>query len=157
MLIKMKDSKTILKSHCHCVFNINYHLVLMTKYRKKIFRKSDLEFLENLFREQLSLWDCQLNQLKGEEDHVHLLITLHPNITPAKLIGSLKTVTSRLYKKNHAEHFKKFYCEKSLWARAYCLVSCGGAPLDIVKTYIQNQGREKVMRMKKAISALGQQ
>ena len=153
----MKDSKTKLKSHCHCVFNIKYHLVLVTKYRKKIFRKSDLAFLENLFREQLSLWDCELDEFGGEEDHVHLLVSLHPNIAPAKLIGSLKTVTSRLYKKNHAEHFKKFYWEKSLWTRAYCLVSCGGAPLDIVKAYIQSQGREKVMRMKKAINALSQQ
>ena len=68
----------------------------LTKYRKKIFRKSDLDFLETLFREQLNLWDCELNEFGGEEDHVHLLLSLHPNVTPAKLIGSLKTVTSRL-------------------------------------------------------------
>ena len=152
MSITMEESKTKLKSHYHCVFDIKYYLVLVTKYRKKIFRKSDLDFLETLFREQLNLWDCELNEFGGEEDHVHLLLSLHPNVTPAKLIGSLKTVTSRLYKKHHAEHFKKFYWEKSLWTRAYCLVSCGGAPLDIVKSYIQNQGRKKVMQMKKKTS-----
>ena len=152
----MEESKTMLKSHYHCVFDIKYHLVLVTKYRKKIFRKSDLDFLETLFREQLNLWDCELNEFGGEEDHVHLLISLHPNMTRAKLIGRLKTVTSRLYKKNHAEYFKSFYWEKSLWTRAYCLVSCGGAPLDIVKSYIQNQGRKKVMQMKKTIKKISQ-
>lgn len=142
------------KSHYHCVFNISYHLVLATKNREKIFRKSDLEFLEDLFTKQLSLWDCELTKFYGETDHVHLLISLHPNITPATLIGSLKTVSSRLYKKNHLPHFKKFYCEKSLWARAYCLVSSGESSLAIVKSYIQNQGREKVTKMKKMIESI---
>ena len=60
----------------------------------------------------------------------------------SKFINSLKTVTSRLLRKEFPEHMGKYYWKPVLWARAYCLISAGGAPLSILKEYIQNQGKK---------------
>ena len=127
------------KSHWHCVYHLKYHLVLVTKYRRKCFTNPMLVRLEALCREQCQLWDIECIEFGGEADHVHLLLDMHPNIMPSKFINSLKTVTSRLMRKEYAQHLSKFYWKPVLWTRAYCLISAGGAPLDILKEYIQKQ------------------
>ena len=76
----------------------------------------------------------------GEEDHVHLLISAHPSMDLSKLINNLKTVTSRMIRKKYETHLKKYYWKPVFWTRAYCLITTGGATLDIVKKYIENQG-----------------
>lgn len=139
----MKKNSTKYRSHWHCVFHLKYHLVLVTKYRRKCFTKSILTRLEEICREQSQLWDIELIEFGGEEDHVHLLLDLHPNIMPSRFINSLKTVTSRLLRKEYTEHLSKFYWKNVLWTRAYCLITAGGAPIEIIKQYIQNQGKSK--------------
>jgi putative transposase len=98
-----------------------------------------LDFLESNFDRLLKKWDCHLHEFNGERDHVHMLISLNPNVQPSKLVNNLKTVTSRLARKNFAVHLKKFYWKPVFWSRTYCLVSCGGAPLSVLKQYIANQ------------------
>ena len=123
----------------HCVYDIKFHLVLVTKYRRKCITKKLLIFLEEHFERLLKKWGCQLHEFNGESDHIHLLISLNPNVQPSKLVNNLKTVTSRLVRKAHVAHLKKFYWKPVFWSRTYCLVSCGGAPLSVVKQYIANQ------------------
>lgn len=135
----MIKNATNYKSHWHCVYHLKYHLVLVTKYRRKCFTKPMLSRLEILCREQCQLWDIECIEFGGEADHVHLLLDMHPNIMPSKFINSLKTVTSRLMRKEYAQQLSKFYWKPVLWTRAYCLISAGGAPLDILKEYIQKQ------------------
>ncbi len=129
------------KSHYHCVYNLKYHLVLVTKYRKKCFTNTILDRLEELCQKNCAQWNIELLEFGGEDDHVHLLLGMHPNIMPSKFINNLKTVTSRLIRKEFESHLKKFYWKPILWTRAYCLITAGGAPLSILKTYIQNQER----------------
>lgn len=133
----------VLKSHFHCVYNLNYHLVLVTKFRRKCFTKTMLERLKQIFMDLCQKWDIELKEFEGEADHVHLLLSLHPNIMPSRLVNNLKTVTSRLLRKEFSSHLKKFYLKPVLWTRAYCLLSAGGAPLEIIKEYIQNQGENR--------------
>ncbi|WP_338139272.1 IS200/IS605 family transposase [Vibrio coralliirubri] len=130
-----------MRSHFHCVYKLKYHLVLVTKYRNKCFTGEILNRLEAIFREQCSKWDVELLQFGGEGDHVHLMLGMHPNIEPAKLINSLKTVSSRLIRKEYAEHMAKYYWKPTLWSRAYCLITAGGAPLEVLEEYIKNQDR----------------
>ncbi|MET0466860.1 MAG: IS200/IS605 family transposase [Chitinophagaceae bacterium] len=132
-----------MKSHYHCLYRLKYHLVLVTKYRKKCFTDEILIRLEVILKELCIKWDITLEAFNGEQDHVHLLLDLHPNILPSVLINNLKTVSSRLIRKEFASHFTKFYWKPTLWTRAYCLISTGGAPLDILKEYIQKQDRPK--------------
>ncbi|MCA1792767.1 MAG: transposase, partial [Desulfobacteraceae bacterium] len=65
----------------------------------------------------------------------------YPTIDLSRFINNLKTVSSRLVRKNYQEHLAKFYWEPVLWTRAYCLLSSGGAPIDVINQYIQNQGQ----------------
>jgi putative transposase len=99
--------------------------------------------LEQIFRDLCEKWEIDLLEFGGEDDHVHLMLELHPNIMPSKLVNNLKTVSSRLIRKQYATHLKNFYWKPVLWSRAYCLISAGGAPLEVLRDYIQNQDRPK--------------
>lgn len=132
------------RSHPSCIYRINYHLVLVTKYRNKCFNAEMLSFLKNTFNRLLSNQDCSLLEFNGEQDHVHLLLEVHPSIEPAKLINSLKTTSSRLIKKDYGALLKKHYWgTNAIWSRSYCLLSVGGAPLSVLKEYIENQNTPK--------------
>ena len=123
----------------HCIFNIQHHLVLVTKYRRKVITKIMLSRLEEIFTRLLNQWDCELIELNGEPDHVHLLIATNPKAQTSKLVNNLKTVTSRLIRKEFAEQVGRFYCKPVFWSRTYCILSVGGAPLSVLKQYIENQ------------------
>lgn len=123
----------------HCIFNLQYHLVLVTKYRRKVITKDMLTRLEEIFDRLLEQWDCELIEFNGEADHVHLLISTNPKAQTSKLVNNLKTVTSRLIRKEFEQHVKRFYWKPVFWSRTYCLLSVGGAPLSVLKQYIENQ------------------
>lgn len=130
------------RSHNSCVYSLQYHLVLVTKYRNKCLTNEMLNWLEDEFIRLLSASDCGLEEFSGESDHIHALITLHPMITPAKLINTLKTVSSRMSKKHFAKHLNKYYFgTNALWSRSYCLISVGGAPISVLREYIEHQDR----------------
>lgn len=100
-----------------------------------------LDTLKSICLEQCKNWDIDLLEFGGEADHVHLLLSLNPTIEPAKFINSLKTVTSRLMRKQYADYLSRFYWKPVLWSRAYCLLTAGGAPIEILREYIENQER----------------
>ena len=128
------------RSHSSCVYNLQYHLVFVTKYRNKCLNAEIIDSLGSHFSRLLEMKDCSLIEFNGEDDHVHLLIELHPSIEPSKLINNLKTVSSRMMKKEFGERLKKYYWgTNALWNRSYCLLSVGGAPIEVLKQYIVNQ------------------
>ena len=102
-----------------------------------------LDRLEVICRELCDKWVVGLDQFSGEADHIHLMLDMHPNIMPSKFINNLKTVSSRLVRKEFSQHLKAYYQEPVLWARAYCLITAGGAPLAVLKEYIQKQERSE--------------
>jgi putative transposase len=126
-----------MKSHYHCVYKLKYHLVLVTKYRRPCLTQVMLQRLQQMCIDLLQKWDVTLEEFGGEADHVHLMLDMHPNIMPSRLVNNLKTVTSRLLRKEFADHLKAYYWKPVLWTRAYCLISAGGAPLEILQQYIQ--------------------
>lgn len=135
-------SRSQLKSHYHCVFSMKYHLVLVSKYRRKCFTDDILTRMKAILEELCEAWSIDLLEFNGEADHVHLLLELHPGVMPSHLINNLKTVTSRLLRKEFSEHFHRFYWKNpGIWTRAYCLLTVGGAPLEVLKKYIQDQER----------------
>ena len=134
-------NKKQLNTLYHCVYNIQYHLVIVTKYRKKCITKILLNRLRQIFSDLLLKWNCGLLEFNGEEDHVHILMALNPKVQPSVLINNLKTVSSRLVRKEFSDHLKKFYWKPVFWSRTYCLLTCGGAPLSVIKQYIENQNK----------------
>ena len=100
-----------------------------------------LDRLKEIITNLCQKWEVELLEFQGASDHVHLLIELHPNIIPSKFINNLQTVTSRLMRKEFAEHLAEFYWKPVLWTRAYCLLSTGGATIDTIRQYIEKQER----------------
>ena len=123
----------------HCVFALNVHLVLVTKYRKKCINQPMLDFLQITFTRLAKQWGCKLIEFNGEPDHVHMLLSLTPKVSPSTLVNNIKTVTSRLIRRDFSTELAKFYTKPVFWSRSYCILSCGGAPLSIIKQYIEQQ------------------
>ena len=99
-----------------------------------------LERLETIFRETLEKWDSQLIEFNGEGDHIHLLMSTNPTVQPSKLVNNLKTVSSRLIRKEFRLQIDKVYRKPVFWHRSYCLISSGGATIEVLRKYIEEQG-----------------
>ncbi|WP_315791880.1 IS200/IS605 family transposase [Fischerella sp. JS2] len=131
-----------LKTRSNSAFRLIYHLVLVTKFRRKSLTGEILTRMKSIIGELLFKWECELIEFGGESDHVHLLIETHPSVDLSKLVNNIKTVTSRKLRSEFSQHLKKFYwAEKPLfWSGSYALISVGAqAPLDKLIEYVQNQ------------------
>lgn len=132
------------KKNRHSCYNLKYHLVVVTKHRNKVINTDVLERLKEisnrLFEES---WDCRIIELNGEADHVHILFEAPPQVQLSKLINNFKTVTSRLIRKEFKEHIDKYYWKPYFWSNSYLILSVGGATLEVVKSYIENQEKPK--------------
>lgn len=124
----------------HCVYALHYHLVLVTKYRKKCLDSAMLSMIKTLANERLADREGELLEMNGEADHVHLLIALPPHKALSDFVNAIKTNTSRLLRRDFPK-LSQVYREPVLWSRSYCVISCGGAPLEILKKYIEQQDR----------------
>ncbi len=134
----MKNNK--LNKARGCVYRLSVHIVFVTKYRRKVITKEILEDLEKIFTRLCKTQKCQLTDFNAEPDHCHLLVELYPDVAPSKLVNTLKTVSSRLIRRDYKEHLERFYHQKPvLWTGAYCIISTGGAPNDVIKQYIESQ------------------
>ena len=132
--------KVELKKNRHAVFSLMYHLVVVTKYRKKCISEKMLNQLAEICQRLLADKGCNLIEFNGEADQIHLLIETPPQIQLSLLVNSLKTVTSRLIRKKHREYLQSFYSKPEFWAKSYCIISTGGASLEMIKEYLQTQG-----------------
>jgi len=123
-----------------CVYKIGLHLVFVTKYRKKAINEPMLKVMKDCFSSICEGMECKLLEFNSESDHVHLLVDMSPKVAPSVLVNSLKSVSSRKMRQQFAEHLSQFYWGKApFWSKAYCAISTGGASLEVVKRYIQNQ------------------
>jgi putative transposase len=122
----------------HVVFNLHAHLVFVTKYRKKVLTKEILADMKSIFEKISDQHQVILKEFNGEQDHVHMLVHYPPKISLSKLVNSLKGVSSRRLRQNWPELEKKYY-QGVLWSPSYFAGSCGGAPIEIVRKYIEAQ------------------
>jgi len=125
----------------NAAFNLTYHLVLVTKYRHKALSPQMLARAEGILAEVLRDWRCEMIEFGGEADHLHLLFRGHPAMELSRLVNNLKTVSSRLLRKEFAEHLAKFYWKPVLWHGAYYVGTVGHASLETVRRYVESQGR----------------
>jgi len=123
----------------HSVYKLTYHLVVVTKYRHKCINKAMMERLKEIATNLLSSSDCEVIEFNGEEDHIHILFDAPPQIQLSKLINSFKTVSSRYIRKEFEEHLSKYYWKPYFWNRSYLVLTTGGAPIEVIKRYIEEQ------------------
>lgn len=131
------------KSNRHSVYNLKYHLVVVTKYRKKCINEEILKDLNDIFEKIITGNNGSIIEFNGESDHIHLLFETPPQVELAKLINNLKTVSSRLIRKQHGEYLKQYYWENVFWSRSYCILTTGGATIEMIEKYIQSQAGVK--------------
>jgi putative transposase len=124
-----------------CTFKNFYHLVFVTKYRRQVFTHLMLTRIQAIFVETCRQLDCELLEFNGEDDHVHMLISVPPKLAIAVLVGKLKGKSAYFIRKEFENQLKHKLWGDHLWSPSYCSVTCGGAPLEIIKSYIEHQRR----------------
>ena len=131
-----------LDSNNHSVFSLNYHLVLVIKYRKQVLNDDISNRLKEIFEYISTNYNITLEEWEHDKDHIHVLFKAHPNSELSKFINSYKSASSRLIKKEFPSIKQKLW-EEYFWSRSYCLITTGGAAIDVVRKYIENQGKER--------------
>jgi putative transposase len=140
-----------------CVYSLNIHLVLVTKYRKKVINQEILKRLNEILASTCEKWSSKLTDFNGEPDHVHLVIDFPPDVEISKLVNNLKTVSSRLIRKEFADVLRsgsptmeapqaagvvnRIYSKPVFWTGAYFVASCGGVTVEQVRKYVENQSK----------------
>ena len=123
----------------HCVFKMHVHLVFVTKYRRGVFTKEVIDDLRNIFTNVCLDFEAELAEFDGEHDHVHLLVNYPPKVAVSTLVNSLKGVSSRMIRKKNYACIRKKLWGGALWSPSYFAASCGGAPIAIIRQYIEQQ------------------
>ena len=136
-----------LDNNAHSVFLLHYHLVLVVKYRRKVFDDSISDRAKEIFEYIAPGYNITLEEWNHDEDHVHILFRAHPNTQISKFINAYKSASSRLIKKEFPEIREKLWKEY-FWSQSFCLISTGGAPLEVIKQYIETQGEKNKGRRK---------
>ena len=137
-----------------CIFKNNVHLVFVTKYRRGVFTKEMLERLRSVIDETCEQMDCEMLEFGGEDDHIHIMVAVHPKVAISNLVSKLKGKSSYLLRREHWDRIKTMLWGKHFWSPSYCVVSCGGASLNIVKQYIKQQRTPPSERYVKTSKAL---
>ena len=127
-----------------CVFLMHVHLVFVAKYRRQIFTRQILDELRLIFRNVCADFEAQLVEFEGEGDHVHLLVEYPPKIAISVLVNSLKGVSARLIRKKKYPSVQNALWGNSLWSPSYFAGACGGAPLNVIRQYIEQQESPQV-------------
>ena len=120
------------------MFAMHAHLVFVTKYRRDVFDADAIGRLHAVFTKVCADFEAELVEMDGGGDHVHLLVHYPPKVAVSRLVNSLKGVSSRRLH-NARPDIRRRYWTGSLWSPSYFASSCGGAPIAIVRRYIEQQ------------------
>lgn len=131
------------KPHNHSFGYNAVHIVFVTKYRHEVITKDIETRLIEMFTRLCKTQDSELLECKadlGKLDHIHLLVDLAPRISLGKLTNILKTISSREIRREFATELKPYYWKPRFWKQGYGYTSAGGAAINVLIKYIENQG-----------------
>ena len=131
--------KTTVYHTRHCSYNLHVRLVFVTKYRRKVFTARIINELKTIFETVCLQFNAKLIEFDGEEDYVHLLILYPPKLSIADLVFKLKGTSSVIIRNRNYPSVKSQLWGKALWSPSYFASSCGGAPISIIRQYIDRQ------------------
>lgn len=118
---------------------MHVHLVFVTKYRREVFNKALLDAMRGIFASVCADFEAELVEFDGEDDHVHLLVNYPPKVAVSVLVNSLKGVSSRMIRQKSYPSIRKKLWGGALWSPSYFAGSCGGAPIAVIRQYIEQQ------------------
>ena len=128
-----------LDNNNHSVFLMYYHLVLVTKYRRKVIDETISQRLREIFDYMAVNYNISVTEWNDDKDHIHILFKAQPNSELSKFINAYKSASSRLIKKEYPEIREKLWKEY-FWSRSFCLITTGGVTIDVIREYIESQG-----------------
>jgi putative transposase len=130
-----------LDSNKHSVFLLNYHLVLVVKYRRQVFDDDLSNYAKDIFVRIGQSYNITVEDWNHDIDHVHVMFKAHPNSELSKFLNAYKSASSRLIKRDFPVIRKKLWKEM-FWSRSFCLITTGGASIETIRQYIEKQGRK---------------
>ena len=128
-----------LESNNHSVFSLDYHLVLVVKYRRPVINDTVSARLREIFEYIQPSYNITLKEWNHDRDHVHVLFSAHPKSELTRFLNAYKSASSRLIKKEFPEIRGKLWKEY-FWSRSFCLISTGDASVETIRRYIESQG-----------------
>lgn len=127
-------------TNSHSCFLLQYHLVLVTKYRKPVLKGEVKELVYQIIRDIFKEKGLVILELNGESDHIHILYEADPFTAPGMLANVVKTKTSRFARKKYGDTvLKDYYWKPLFWSDSYFVATVSENSLDNVRTYIKNQ------------------
>ena len=126
----------------HSVYKLTYQIVLVTKYRHKCINDDIFNYMKQHINRVVSDWGGSLDEINHDFDHIHMLLSLPPQQAPSRAVCSIKTATSRMLRKEFNDYLSKFYWKDSFWSDSYLVLTVGGATIDVVKSYIEDQRKK---------------
>ena len=130
-----------LDHNAHSVFSMYYHLVLVIKYRRKVITNDISNRLKNIFENIAPNYAISVEEWNHDIDHVHIMFRAQPKTPLSKFINAYKSASSRLIKKEFPQIRKKLWKEY-FWSQSFCLLTTGGAPISVIRKYIEEQGHK---------------
>lgn len=127
----------------HSCFLLQYHLVLVTKYRHPVLQGEIEEYLVQYTRDYFKKQDLNILELNCSEDHIHILFEAVPQMNLSNFVNAYKTASSRMIRKNFGNELKQYYWKPYFWSLSYFIGSVSENTLSAIKKYIQNQGYNK--------------
>ena len=124
----------------HSVYDLKYHIVWITKYRKLILRGEIGRRVRELVRQTCASLDVYIVKGHVSKDHVHLLVSVPPHLSVSELVKRLKGRSSRKMLEEFGE-LRKLYWGRHLWARGYFAASTGNVTYEIIAEYIEKQSQ----------------
>ena len=136
--------KTIYDTNNHSVFLLQYHLILVTKYRREVIDNEICKRLKEIF-EYIAIKDqykLKIIEFNHDKDHLHILFKAEPKSEISKFINAYKSASSRLIKKEFPKVKEKLWKEY-FWSRSFFLATTGGVTLEVLKQYVETQGKKR--------------
>ena len=130
-----------MESNNHSVFSLNYHLILVVKYRRKVIDDEISNRLKDIFEYVSKNYNITIKEWNHDTDYIHVLFKAHPNSEISKFLNAYKSASSRLIKKEYPGIKEKLYKEY-FWSQSFCLISVGGVTIEAVQKYIEGQGEK---------------
>ena len=131
-----------LQTNNHSVFALHYHLVMVVKYRRRVLDDTISDRLREIFENVAGNYHITVEEWNHDIDHVHVMFRAQPRTELSKFINAYKSASSRLLKKEYPEIREKLWKE-AFWSQSFCLLTAGGAPVEVIRQYIENQGEKK--------------
>ena len=131
----------------HSVYLLTYHIVFVVKYRRPVITDEIGDFMKNHAAYLCGRFDGELISAETDRDHLHLLVSMPPDIAPTKLITTLKTQLSKEVRKEYPAEVQKYLWGASpFWSHSYFVATTGTTVLENIKAYIESQRTEEHKR-----------